>query len=128
MTKSQKNKKKKKSSRKPRRRNEYGIMPIHRSKYQPRHPHVVILQGKKENISVGLTTENSRGDLIPVKYSNGETAFMKRTAARQSNNLYASKEEKYKLDKVSEHKAYEIAVRKMLGDIGKTDKNKKRNC
>lgn len=83
------------------------------------------MEGTKENISVGLTTKNPRNDLIKVKYSNGETAYMKRTATRQSKKLYDKKKLNYTLDKDSEKLAYEIAIKKMLKDINK--KNKKWN-
>lgn len=102
-------------------------MPIKRIKFYPRHPHVVVFEGDDENISLGLTSSNTRGDLIPVTCSNGKKVYMKRTATRQNKNLYDSRVEKYKLDKQSEEKAYEIAKNKLLNDIGKkTYKKKKR--
>lgn len=75
--------------------------------------------GNTENISVGLTSKNPRNDLIKIKYSNGETAYMKRTATRQNKKLYDKKKLNYTLDKKSEDLAYDIAIRKMLKDIGK---------
>lgn len=115
--------KKKKSIKK----NTFGIVPIQRSKFNPRHPHVMVIVGDKENITVGLTTKNKRNDLIPVNYSNGDSAFMHRTATRQSSKLYSNHIENFKLDKASENKAYKIAINKMLKDIGKPVKKKKRN-
>lgn len=51
---------------------------------------------------------------------------MKRTATRQKKYLYDSRVEKYKLDKQSEEKAYEIAKNKLLNDIGKKMYKKKK--
>lgn len=104
--------------------NSHGNFPIHRVKQGRKHPHVVVYKGDKENISVGLTSKNPRGDLFDVNYTNGKKAFMKRTATRQSNKKYDDKELNLNLDKKSEDLAYRIATNKLLKDIGK---NKKRN-
>ena len=69
----------------------YGILPIRRVKYGDRHPHVVVLEGDNENISVGLTTSNKRGDLTPVRYSNGKKGYMKRNADRKDKYFYDRK-------------------------------------
>lgn len=115
ISKSNKSFKKKKSDNKEK----FGVFPIYRTKHAERHPHVVVLQGKDENISVGLTTKNASGDLIPVKYSNGKKAFMKRSASRKKKSLYERKQENYFLDKESEKIAYQKAIYKMLKDIDK---------
>ena len=70
---------------------DYGVLPVHRVKQDKRHPHVVVLKGKKENISVGLTTKNPQWDLIEVKYSNGQKGYMKRTAHNKKNLLMIKK-------------------------------------
>lgn len=111
--------KKKTHSKKKKSKNLYGEFPIHRVKQGNKHPHVLVYKGDKENISVGLTTKNPRGDLISVKYSNGKKGFMKRTATRQSSKKYDDKELNYRLDKKSENLAYSIATNKLLKDIGK---------
>lgn len=97
-------------------------MPIHRLKYSPKHPHLVVMQGQKENISIGLTTKNPRGDLIKVTYSNGKTGYMKRTATRESKKKYDKERLNYHVDKKSEEIAYRIAMNKLLNGIGKTKK------
>lgn len=100
----------------------FGSFPIHRVKQGSKHPHIVVMQGQKENISVGLTTKNPRGDLIKVFYSNGKTGYMKRTATRQSTNKYDKKKLNYYVDKQSEEIAYRIAMNKLLSGIGKSKK------
>jgi len=96
----------------------FGVLPIQIIKRGKRHPHVVVLQGKEENISVGLTTKDPRDDLMKVKYSNGKEGYMKRTSTRKPTDMYDSEVLKYNLDIESEKKAYEIAIRKILKDIG----------
>ena len=91
-------------------------MPIRRVKYGDRHPHVVVLEGDNENISVGLTTSNKRGDLTPVRYSNGKKGYKKRNADRKDKYFY-DRLEKYHLDVESENKAYKIAINKLLKDL-----------
>ena len=105
----------------------FGKMPIKRVKFGDRHPHVIICEGDFENISVGLTTSNNRKDLKRVYYSNGKTAYMKRTASRENVSQYESKTEKYHLDLESENRAYKIAINKLLKDIGKDKKRNKKN-
>ena len=88
---------------------------------------MIVLSGKKENISVGLTSNNTRGDLLPVKYSNGSSGYMKRTASREYANAYDNKIENFTVDIDNEKIAYRIAMNKLLNDIGKNRKVKKRN-
>ena len=107
---------------------EYGVFPIKRLKVgKKKHYHVIVLQGDKENISIGLTSKNKRGDLLPVKYSNKGVGFMKRTASREFVKYYDNKLEKFNIDKESENKAYRIAMNKLLKDIGHSQKSKRRN-
>lgn len=49
----------------------------------------------------------------------GKSAYMKRTATRQSKKLYYKKKLNYTPDKESENLAYEIALKKLLKDISK---------
>lgn len=108
--------------------NNYGVFPIKRLKVgKKKHYHVIVLLGEKENISVGLTSNNKRGDLIPVKYSNKDSGYMKRTASRELTKSYDDKIQNFTIDKQSEERAYRIAINKLLKDIGKTKKAKKRN-
>ena len=102
----------------------FGQVPIQRIKFEPKHPHVMIITGEDENITVGLKTNNSSGDLIPVTYSNGNKAYMKRTATRTNSKVYFKKVENYTLDSKSEAIAYRIATNNLLKDISSTKKKR----
>lgn len=91
-------------------------------KSKKKHPHVIVLQGKKKNYSLGLTHDSEDGKLREVFYSDGSKGYIKRNVTHDDVVKYDKKVLDIKLDKESEEYAYKKAIIKMLKDL--ENKNK----